>query len=40
MGIDGYIIDNVYVIINFDKLNKNIVKNKDKLIYDVYKSLT
>lgn len=28
MGIDGYIIGNVYVIINFEKLNNNIVKDK------------
>ena len=32
MGIDGYIIDNVYVIINFDKLNKNIVKLSPKIL--------
>lgn len=32
MGIDGYIIGNVYVIINFNKLNNNIVKDKESLI--------
>lgn len=32
IGIDGYIIDNVYVIINFKKLNNNIVKDKESLI--------
>lgn len=32
MGIDGYIIGNVYVIINFEKLNNNIVKDKESLI--------
>lgn len=39
MGIDGYIIDNVYVIINFDKLNQNVVKDKNKLFYDAYINL-
>lgn len=32
MGIDGYVIGNVYVIINFNKLNNNIVKDKESLI--------
>lgn len=32
MEIDGYIIGNVYVIINFEKLNNNIVKDKESLI--------
>jgi hypothetical protein len=35
MGIDGYIIGNVYVIINFDKLNQNLVKDKSALIASV-----
>lgn len=35
VGIDGYIIDNVYVIINFEKLNNNIVKDKESLINSV-----
>lgn len=35
MGIDGYIIDNVYVIINFEKLNNNIVKDKEYLINNI-----
>ena len=35
MGIDGYIIGNVYVIINFEKLNNNIVKDKESLINSV-----
>lgn len=35
MGIDGYIIDNVYVIINYEKLNNNIVKDKESLINSV-----
>lgn len=34
-GIDGYIIDNVYVIVNFEKLNNNIVKDKESLINSV-----
>lgn len=37
LGIDGYIIDNVYVIINFEKLNNNIVKDKENLINGVIK---
>jgi hypothetical protein len=32
IGIDGYIMDNVYVIINFEKLNQNLVKDKSALI--------
>lgn len=35
IGIDGYIIDNVYVIINFKKLNNNIVKDKENLINNI-----
>lgn len=35
MGIDGYIVDNVYVIINFEKLNNNIVRDKESLINSV-----
>lgn len=35
LGIDGYYIDNIYVIVNFDKLNQNIVKDKNKLINSI-----
>lgn len=35
IGIDGYYIDNIYVIVNFDKLNQNIVKDKNKLINSI-----
>lgn len=38
-GIDGYIIDNVYVIVNKDKLNQNIVRDKETLFGSVLNNL-
>lgn len=32
IGYDGFVYENQYVIFNFDKLNKNIVKDKETLI--------
>ena len=32
MGYDGFVCENQFVIFNFDKLNDNIVKDKEKLI--------
>ena len=32
LGVDGFAVDTEFVIFNFDKLNKNIVKNKEELI--------
>ena len=32
IGYDGFVYENQYIIFNFDKLNKNIVKDKESLI--------
>lgn len=34
-GYDGYHIDNEYIIFNFEKLNQNIVKDKNKLLNEL-----
>lgn len=35
LGIDGYKYDNIYVFINFEKVNEHLVKDKNKLISSV-----
>lgn len=35
LGIDGYKYDNIYVFVNFDKVNEHLVKDKNKLIASV-----
>jgi len=32
LGVDGFAVDTEFVIFNFDKLNKSIVRNKEELI--------